>query len=145
MLLKIPAEKTGEYRERIKEALQNAAPPFVEITEEKIERTMGALFDGRIEAWLIIFGEVLGIVLTRISEDDLLDLRDLLVYCIYLQDGCRMSDEMWDDCYDRLSDYCSAFGCVAITAYTIVERVRRMALRMGGRVDVSYVRVPVRR
>ena len=141
MLIPIPKETTKEYQSRINEVMVKAVPGYV---PERIDLVMDSLSSGKATAWLIIFGEeIFGMVITKVFEDECLDLRELFVYCMCLTDGHNMSSEMWEESYMQLQPFAKAMGCSWITAHTVVDRVRKMSVKCGGSSDITYVRVPV--
>lgn len=142
MLTRIPSGRILHFSDLIKEALCNAAPPFVEMTESKQGKILLALQEDRMTAWLITFNqETYAIALTKIIQDDCMEERDLLLYCAYAVR--KLTEEMWDDCFMRMAKYALAMNCTAMTAYTVVERIKEMAVRMGGNISTVYLNIPL--
>ena len=149
MMAMIPPEEIKSYQDLLKYALLNASLTMeiqIKDVEAAIEKLWPAIWNRHMQAWLIYRNDrIIGIVLTKVTRDDLLDLNELLVYCIYIVEGFSMALEEWDQCYNYLSGFGCEMGGRWITSYTTVERVRRMASRMGGTIDTTYTRVPIQR
>jgi hypothetical protein len=149
MIAMMPPEDRKAYRDLFKDAMIKASSSMgiqikdIDLTVKKIWHSV---WNRHMQAWLIYRkGIVIGLVLTKVIRDDFLDYNELLVYCLYIIEGFSMSLEEWDQCYNKLSEFGYEMGCRWITAYTTVERVRRMASRMGGTINTTYIRVPIQR
>jgi len=147
MIAMMPPEECKAYRDLMKDAMIKAYTSMggtIKDIDSTIRTLWHSIWNRHIQAWLIYRkGVAIGLVLTKVTRDDLLDFNELLVYCIYIADGFSMTLEEWDQCYKMISSFGRDMGCSTITAYTAEERIRRMATRMGGRVDVTYVKVPI--
>jgi hypothetical protein len=143
MLLRIPIEAIPRYADLIRDALRAAAPPFVEMTERKEANVLRALEEDQMAAWIVVFsGKGVAIALTKIVEDACMETRELLIYCAYSIEG-GLTAEMWDDCFKQMAENAVRMGCASITAYTAVERIKKMAMRMGGNIDTVYLNIPL--
>ena len=140
-LLKLNPEIESPPKSMIARAMCEAAPEFLDISKTNIEAIIDGYKTGDLSIWYAVEGPVSGMAITRELWDPYLKVRELLVYCAYAISPMSLS--MWDDCFREIRRYAQEKNCAWITFYTIEERLKRLATRMGGDAKTSYIRIPV--
>jgi hypothetical protein len=125
----------------IHDVIKRSAPPTVKITKGLLENIENALFSGEMAAWIYEDGSPIGVSITAIRDDVLLGKRELLLYAVSNLREIRLDE--WDKCFLSTRDYALKNGCTHITAYTIVNKIIKMAERMNGNVDTRYISIPL--
>ena len=126
--------------EAVEYTVCRASPP-VEINPGTIFRVREAIRAGEMKAWMFSNGTPIGVALTTVREDKILDRREMIIYAAA---GLRdISNDEWMGCYDKMRLYSKSQGCTHISFYTHVERLVRLAAAMGADPAMRYVQIPL--
>ena len=124
-------------------ALEKAAPPFIKITNVKKSNVLKAIRKGDLMGWAVYEGgSLVAVAITKIVEDLCLETRELLIYCVYAWQ--KLSLEVWDEAFRQMAMFGLSQGCTTMTAYTCVDKVKQMAVRMNGNADMVYLNIPLK-
>jgi hypothetical protein len=102
-----------------------------------------AIHRGETKAWFFTdeLGRIIGISLTKVVVEDILEEKNLLVYAAATFRFTSIN--VWDGCFVALTKYAQSVGCHNVVVYTAVERIKRLMSRWGGNTKVSYIKVPI--
>lgn len=142
MLTKLLPEQISNFWDIIKYAVEQSLPPVVGEHQDKMNRILAAALSGRIDVWASYArnGDETrfeGIVLTKILYDDAVDMKNLLIYCIYGYE--QIDKESWLSALNALTKYAKGKGCKLIVAYTELPYVVRIAQRLGANTRYTFL------
>ena len=144
MLLKLMPEQVSEYWDGIKFAVEEALPPVVGETPEKMNNILMALLNGEMDCWVSYRKEesgVVGFVITTITHDSCSDTTNLLLYVIYGMDQTKGVD--WIEGYQALRKFALSKGCHRIIGYTTSDKVIKIAKKFGNDSVFSFISIPL--
>ena len=143
-LRQVAGEDIYKYSNLFALALSEATPPFVEMTDVKKEKVLKEIRSKNMTGWLVYDKEetLLAIAITKIVEDKCLETKDLLIYCGYGLN--KVSLKTWDEAFKAMAAYGLDQKCTSMTAYSCVDKVKQMAVKMGGNADMVYLNIPLK-
>ena len=119
----------------IREAVIGSLSESGPLNEFQVSNVIEAARRGAVQCWLIYLPdkegtqELLGVGLTRILADPLLQTKQLLIYGLYGFDG--LSDTAWAAGFARVCEFAKIEGCSEVVAYTKNPRVLEIADAIG--------------
>jgi hypothetical protein len=125
----------------IKETIMKAAPKTQRVTKEMMVNMRAEMVRGKINGWLYSNGSPMAVLLTMITEDAILDKREMLIYAASGLKKLSLTDMVHG--LKKLKEYAADQGCTHITAYSIVPTVVKIAKLLGGDVDTRYISMPL--
>jgi len=115
--------------------LAQSLPPTIGNNPVIMANILTAVLTETADVWVHLDdkGMYTAVILTTIMLDPIMNIRMLLIYCLY---GLQpIEDPMWDDGIDSLRRYAKARGCHNVIAYTSFKHVKDVMEKRG--VDVT--------
>ena len=147
MLTRLLPDQISQYWDIIKYAVEQSLPPIAGEGPDKMNKILTSLISGESECWASYTtdGEQRrfeGIVITKITLDDVSNTKNLLIYCLY---GYEMVDKSsWTSGFKSLVKYADSKDCHRIIGYTDVPLISKTVERLGGEAKYTFVSLPVR-
>lgn len=142
MLTRLLPDQVSRHWPIIKYAVEQSLPPTVGDHPDKMNRILSALLSTKADAW-ISYEKVddsirmEGVVLTRITHDEVSNTRGLLIYCLYGYNS--VNNGSWREGLTSLAKYAKVNRCSRITAYTSSKYVVDLVNKLGGNTDYTFV------
>jgi len=147
MLTKLLPDQISDYWDIIRYAVEQSLPPVVGEGPDKMNKILSSLLMGKSHCWAsyTINGNKRrfeGIVITKISYDDISDTKNLLIYCLYSYEG--ISEESWVSGFKSLVKFAESRNCDRIIGYTKEPLIVKKVNQLGGDADYIFVSLPLR-
>jgi len=137
---KLSPEKS-EHWDLVSLMVEKAAPPTVIVDSTLLSNVRKAMLEGSLDGWVFSNSSPIAAALTTIREDPIFGKKEMIIYAaMHLR---KMSDAEWDGCFRMLRIHSIVKGCTHIGAYTVVQKIMDMGLRMGGNIDTRYISIPL--
>ncbi len=146
MLTRLLPDQISQFWDVIKYAIEQSLPPIAGEGPDKMNKILTSLLSGRSDCWAsyTVNGDQRrfeGIVITKITHDDVSDTKNLLIYCLY---GYEMVDKSsWTSGFKSLVKYASSQGCHRIIGYTDVPFITKTVEKLGGETRYTFISLPV--
>lgn len=142
MMTKLLPEQISKFWDVIKYAVEQSIPPNVGEHPDKINRILTAALNGKIDVWTSYergkdINRFEAIVLTKFLYDEVVGMRNLLIYSIYGYD--TISAHSWRNGMKTLMKYAKGKGCSLIVAYSNIPEVVKLANSLGAETDFSFI------
>lgn len=122
--------------DEVKPAIEQALPPA---TSPNMNEILESILTGRLECWTVYEktdnGAVVeGVMTTAVIEDFISGTKSLLIYTFYSYRKLRARS--WMEGHEALTKYAISQGCDWIIAYSSIDHLAEMAVKLGG--DASF-------
>lgn len=135
MLLQLTPNQVTAHWDEIKEHLQYALAPQMEVNEKALNRILRGLVSGTSQAWIIVGDEddcrtIYAMGLTCFSTEMATDTKNLLIYSL---SGYRhIPENLWVGALAHIKAFAKSNGCFRVIAFTQVSRIVDIAKVVGG-------------
>lgn len=134
MLVSLLPNQVTAHWEEISHSIESALPPIAN-ENEKMSNILSAILLGKIVCWVSIRNEKINaVVTTRILDDDVTEVKSLLVYTIFTMDGANEID--WIEGFETLKKYAKSKGCSRVIGYSEFDSIVARMKSLGA--DVRY-------
>jgi hypothetical protein len=108
-----------------------------------LSEALNSLYNGRLTCWISGSknGGINGLVLTSVSEDDIVKKRSLVIYFAY-RFGPTAGSE-WINGVNTLKRYAKSIGCCRVVAHPDEPEVAKLCESLGGRITNYFVQFDV--
>jgi len=146
MLTKLMPDQISNFWDIIKYAIEESLPPIVGESPDKMNKILAALLCGKAQCWTSYDktegeNKFEGIVVTRVTYDDVSDTKNLLIYCLYGYETVNKSN--WLSGFKTLVKFAIGQGCSQIVGYSDVPLILKMVERLKGETKYTFVRLPL--
>lgn len=146
MLTLLMPEQVSSLWNIIKYAIEESLPPVVDESPDKMNNILTALLCGKAQCWASYVklkegNKFEGIVITKISHDDVSSTKSLLIYCMYGYEGS--SKATWTKGLKALVKFAISRGCTSIVGYTETSSIINLVERLGGETKYRFIRIPL--
>lgn len=134
MLVSLLPEQVSAHWEEISYSIESSLPPIAN-ENGKMSNILSAILLGKILCWVSIRDQrINAVVTTRILDDDITELKSLLVYTIFAMEGSGDID--WVEGFETLRKYAKSKGCSRIVGYSEFDSILTRMERLGA--DTRY-------
>lgn len=146
MLTKLMPDQIANLWNIIKYAVEESLPPIANESSNKMNNILTALLCGNALCWVSYTksegeSKFEGLVITKITYDDISNTKSLLIYCLY---GFEVaSKRSWTDGMKALVKFAASQGCSNITAYSEDPSIISLVERLGGETKYRFIRLPL--
>jgi len=146
MLTKLMPDQISNFWDIIKYAIEESLPPTVDESSNKMNNILSALLCGKAQCWAsydkIEDGNKFeGLVVTRITYDDVSDTKNLLIYCLYGYETVSKSN--WLSGFKSLVKFAIGQGCNQIIGYSDVSLILKLVKHLGGETKYTFISLPL--
>ena len=151
MLIRLSSEQVVRYWQSIEDALVASLPLEKPLTDEQVLALQRQCVEGALQLWLLYEIRAdetgqdrvspLALGATAMQSSLATGEKELLIYALCSYENVPV--EKWQEAFDALRKYAKAQGCIAITALTKVERVKRIVKSLGGNIETVLCRLEV--
>lgn len=146
MLTKLLPDQISAFWDVIKYAIEESLPPTVSENPDKMNRILMSLLSDKAQCWVSYTinkeqRKLEGIIITRVSYDDVSDTKNLLIYCLYGYGNVGRANILSG--FKTLVKYASSRDCCRIVGYTDLPYVVELAKRFGGDTGYTFVSIPL--
>jgi len=145
MLQQIMPEQVPYYWEAIKDKVDETLPK-IPGEKNKLNNILASLLNGSMLCW--IGYRMVGdrkksnaFLLTSFVDDDLAEVRGLLIYCLFSIG--RMDRSFWTEGFEALRKFGLSKGCTRLIAYSRDDFIIRMMRDLGGEVVYQFASIPM--
>lgn len=142
VIIKMLPEQITKHWDTIRFTLERSIPPVTYQSPETMNRILESALIGSIQVWAIFDSEeIVGILTTTLTIDGPSQVKNLIVYSLF--GFKKISDKVWESCYEGLRKYASDNACHRMGAYTSSSSVMDLVKRLGGDTSYHFVTVEV--
>ena len=138
MLLKMLPDQVSNYWPHIRESIEQALPPVVNESPNKMGNILEQLLTGEMQCWVAFrredANEVVGFLVTTVTSDACSKTKNLLIYSLCGLKLSRGSD--WTEGLEALKKFAKLMQCSRIVAYSDNPLVLKVVEKLGG--DTKY-------
>ena len=143
MVQQIMPEQVPKFWEAAKDAIELAIPDVYGESPQKMNNILSSLLNGAMILWVTFGGEegkTNGLFITKIIEDDITEVKSLLLYCLHTY--YSVTPDIWAEGWKAMRKYGMSLGCKRMVAYTDVPFIINEAEKVGGTVSYTYLDMP---
>jgi len=143
MVQQIMPEQVPAFWEAAKDAIESAIPNVHGKPEQKLNNVLSSLLSGAMILWINFESEERksnGLFITRVIEDDITDVKSLLMYCLHTY--YPVSSMNWVEGWEAMRKYGMSLGCTRMVAYTDVPAIINEAKKVGGVTSYTFLDMP---
>jgi hypothetical protein len=138
MLLKMLPEQVSNYWPHIRNSIEQALPPVVGESPNKMGNILEQLLTGEMQCWVAfrkdVENEVVGFIITTVISDPCSKTRNLLIYSLC---GLKLSRGLdWIEGMEALRKFAKLMKCSRIVAYSDNQLILKVVEKLGG--DTRY-------
>ena len=144
MLVRLLPDQVAENWEMLKHGIEEAMPPIIIGTPDKMNNLFESLLIGKMVCWasMVSDEEMEGFLITTIQEDGISGTRSFLVFCIYSFSNSS-SDLTWQEGLRKLADVARTQRCDQIIGYTTDDGIAKFVERIGGDASQRFITIPL--
>jgi len=144
MITQLLPDQIATLWDYVRYAFEESIPPSVDRRIYDSNQLLSSLLSGKAQCWIAyekranerVFE---GVVITEIIRDDVMGIRNLLIYSLY---GTDVSHKTWRHGLVALAKWGAKNRCRAIVGYTDNKLIIDKVLQFGGNVS-SFVSIPI--
>jgi len=145
MVQQIMPEQVTAFWEAAKDTILKSIPTIHGESEQKMNNILAALLSGKMILWVTYEIDKMkkrtnGLFITRILEDDITEIKSLLMYCGHTYHP--VSDQVWVEGWEAMEKYSKANGCWRMVVYTDVPALVERAKQFGGSTSYTFLSLP---
>ena len=128
----------------IKYAFEQSVPPSADRGIYDSNQVLSALLSGKAQCWILYekidnVRRFEGVVITEIIRDNIMGVRNLLIYSLY---GDNISNRSWREGLVALAKWGIKNGCRNIVGYTDNKLIVNKVLQFGGSIS-TFISIPI--
>lgn len=148
MLIKLLPEQVAERWGALGLLIEDALPPIASGQVDRMTKVLESLLVGTVECWVskakVEGGFIIdAVITTTFIEDSISGGRSILLYTVSASAG-EISDQSWAEGFAALTKYGRANGCDALIAYSQLDKIKDLAVFVGGDASYSFITVPIK-
>ena len=142
MLTKLLPDQISKFWDIIKYAIEQSIPPNVGEHPDKSNRILSAALSGKVDVWASYdksteVNRFEGLMLTKILYDDVVDMKNLLIYSVYGYE--TISEDSWKNGLRTILKYAAGNNCSLVVAYTDVPKIVEVVNSLGGDTSFTFI------
>jgi hypothetical protein len=117
-------------------------PPFTVVNDEGLNKILGNLLSGTMQAWVALDKNekgsfVVAAAITMIHSEIGTGQKNLLIYSLF---GYKFVQEnIWKEGLEGIRQFAKSMECSKVIAYTSVPRVVEIAKSLGGSTEYVFI------
>jgi hypothetical protein len=144
MITQLLPDQIATLWDYIKFAFEESIPPSVDKRLYDSNQVLFALLSGKAQCWIVYEKTINvrkfeGVVITEVIRDNIMGVRNLLIYSIY---GENISNRSWREGLVALAKWGVRNGCKDIVGYTDNKLIIDKVLQFGGSVS-TFISIPI--
>lgn len=143
MLLKMYPEQIVKHWDVIKFGIEESLPPVVGQADDRMSNILFSILTNALQCWISYDskgGKLNALLLTSITNEPISKTKSLTIYCLY---GFELiNDFSWKEGFEALQKFARSNNCDRITAYTNIEKIKKMARSFNGSSEYSFISIP---
>lgn len=147
-MLKFYPEQVARHWDKIGHAIENSLPPITDSRKslDRMNRILESILAGKMEVHLFVVHEnerpiIYAVTTTAIIYPVDSDDKELLLYSVYA--SRTLGREIIFQGIELFKKYAKAQGCIAVSAYTNNEAIKKFFAMIGGGSSFTYLRLEV--
>ena len=142
MIIRLTTVQISDHWDAIKDMVKQATKDIPGQTKDKNNSILRSLIIGSSVCWILYKkiaekqNDIMGMMITRIFEDELVDVKNLFIYTI--NGWSNIESDFYKEGFDILKKYGKENNCNRIIFYSEIPRVLRMAKTIGFNTDIRF-------
>lgn len=140
-MVKLTIDQIPRFWPLIRQCVDDAIPGFSD-NKGKLSSLLRALLLGTFQCWFLISdGRLKLMAITTTTYDEGSGTKNLYPYVV--RGFGEVSRKEWAEAFVTIKRFAKSLGCHRIIGYTKVESLKRLAERLGGNTEYTFVSIPI--
>lgn len=142
MIIRLTTVQISDHWDAIKEMIKQATKDIPGQTKDKDNSILRSLIIGSSVCWILYEriaerqNDIKGMMITRIFEDELVDVKNLFIYTI--KGWGMVESDSYKEGFDTLKRYGKENNCNRIIFYSEIPMVFSIAEMLGFNIDIRF-------